>query len=157
MKKTLVLGCGNVFAGDDCVGVRVVEQLSQKTLPPGVEIIKAGTAGSFLLGLIAGAEKVIIVDAVRGDAETGTVMRLTEADLLLKESAYRSTHHLGVAEIIGLGRVVDPENFPQEVVIIGIQIQQQKGWRHGLTPSVAAAVEKAVAAVEREIWGKEAF
>lgn len=150
MKKTLILGCGNIFASDDGVGVRVAERLALKALPAGVEIIKGETAGLFLLDLIRGAEKIIIIDAILGDMEVGTVTRLTEEDLLWNKDALRSTHHLGICEALNLGRITEPGSFPEEVVIVGIQIQEQKELGFGLSPAVEAAVEEAVAAVERE-------
>lgn len=155
MRKTIILGCGNVFAGDDGVGVKVAEKLLEKAFPPEVEIIRCGMAGPFLLDLIIGAKKVIIVDAVLGGEKVGTVLHLTEKDLLYKEGAFRSPHQLDIPEILSLGRVIDPENFPKEIVIIGIQIKEQKRWEIGLSPPVEAAVDVAVAAVEREILGEE--
>lgn len=151
MRKTLVLGCGNIFAGDDGVGVQVAERLRARRFPPEVEIVQGETGGLLLLDSIRGAKKVIIVDAFWGGAQVGEVVRLTEEDLLSQKGFWRSPHHLGIPEILSLVRILEPENFPEEVVIIGIQVPAQRKWSFGLSPLVEAAVEKAVAAVEEEL------
>ena len=48
LKKTLVLGLGNVIMGDEGVGVHVVRALEKHTLPSGVECLDGGTGGFIL-------------------------------------------------------------------------------------------------------------
>ena len=50
---TLVLGLGNILLRDEGVGVRVVEALQRKALPPGVELFDGATAGLDLVDVLA--------------------------------------------------------------------------------------------------------
>lgn len=152
MKKVLILGCGNILAGDDGVGVEVVQALQKEVLPPAVELVEAGVPGLSLLELLPEAEKVIIVDAVEGRKEPGKVLRLTEADLPPAQlSSPLSVHEIGIAEALAWLRNLEPEKAPPELVIIGIQVAKVERWKQGLSPPVAAAIPQAVVLVKKEL------
>ena len=58
-EKTLVLGLGNVLMGDEGIGVYVVRELEEQTLPAGVECLDGGTGGFTLLEI--GIALVVLV------------------------------------------------------------------------------------------------
>ena len=69
--RILVLGVGNTLMRDDGVGVHAVRALADGyELPANVLVVDGGVAGLRLLGDIAAADYLIIVDAVKngGDA-----------------------------------------------------------------------------------------
>ena len=72
----LVLGVGNILLRDEGIGVRVVEAMQKLDLPPEVELFDGATAGMDLLNVLADRRKVIVIDAIEGDYEPGTVLRL---------------------------------------------------------------------------------
>lgn len=71
---------GNRFVDADALGPRVFDRLATRALPPGVAVIDGGTRGPELLADCDGARRVVFVDALRGFAPPGEVVRLTELD-----------------------------------------------------------------------------
>ncbi|WP_433236686.1 hydrogenase maturation protease [Streptosporangium sp. CA-135522] len=77
----LVAGVGNVFFGDDGFGVEVARRLSAAGLPEGAVVADFGIRGIHLAyELLAGYDSLILVDAVPGDDEPGT-LRVVEPRL----------------------------------------------------------------------------
>ena len=75
--RIVVLGVGNILLKDEGVGVRVIEKLQgQYTLPENVRVVDGGTQGLWLLSTIQEADHLIVVDAVLGGDEPGTIYRL---------------------------------------------------------------------------------
>jgi hydrogenase maturation protease len=118
---TVVLGLGNVILSDDGLGVRALERLSSDPrLPQDVTLIDGGTLGLELLSCTAGAERLLILDAIELDAAPGTPARLAGDELLgLPGSA--SVHQLGVADLLAALRIMGEE--PDAVVLLGVQPQ----------------------------------
>ena len=73
-----VIGFGNIFMGDDGIGIRIIERLRQdkgfKDID-NIELIDGGTSGIDLIFILQQAEKAIIVDSflaiVDGEKCTG--------------------------------------------------------------------------------------
>ena len=61
----LILGVGNPLLGDDGAGIRAIEMLAERDLPPNVELQEAGTPGWGLPSWLDGRSSVILVDAVQ--------------------------------------------------------------------------------------------
>ncbi|EMF57074.1 MULTISPECIES: hydrogenase maturation protease [Streptomyces] len=72
----LVVGCGNLLRADDGVGPILVRHLWEGGVPAGVRLVDGGTAGMDVAFQMRGAERVIIVDACRSEAEPGTVFKV---------------------------------------------------------------------------------
>jgi hydrogenase maturation protease len=131
-----VVGVGQQFAGDDGVGREVVERL----LAEGIPATGVNDGAGLLNVLLAGAPRVLVIDAVVGGGIPGTVSVLDRVDL---EEGPRpvSSHGIGVREAIELGERVNPA---LEVILIGISIDPPDSLREGLSPKVAASVGEAV-------------
>jgi hydrogenase maturation protease len=116
LPKTLVLGVGNVLLSDEGVGVHVARELMGMEVPPGVSVIEGGTAGLSLLSLIQGADRLIVIDAVKGEQAPGAVYRFDIDEI---ENSGRglitSVHSLGVREVLDLCALTG--KVPQTVVI----------------------------------------
>ncbi|MCL4425566.1 MAG: hydrogenase maturation protease [Firmicutes bacterium] len=151
MAKTMVIGCGNPLRGDDGVGRAVIQALGGVSLPEEVRLVEAGTPGLALLDILRQADRIIIVDAVAGEGRPGTVFRLRAEDLEKPPPGSCSLHDLGIAEVLALGRLAEPEALPGELVFVGIQAACLEPGREGLSQEVAAAVPRAVQAVLEEI------
>jgi len=143
-----IIGVGNPLMGDDGVGIAVVERLQQETLPAGVEVVDGGTGGLTLLDLMAGADRVILVDAVETGRPPGTVIRLAGADLMLPEQAPAfSLHETALPSVFALGRELGV--LPRSLVLFGVQPASVER-RMGLSPAVAAAVAEVAGRVLAE-------
>lgn len=64
-RRTLILGVGNLLAGDDGFGIHAVRRLRAEGVPDGVDLEDGGTGGVDLLELIAAYDRVILIDLVR--------------------------------------------------------------------------------------------
>ncbi|HAA89871.1 MAG: Hydrogenase maturation protease [Thermoanaerobacterales bacterium 50_218] len=146
--EVLVIGCGNLLAADDAVGLHVARNLKKYQLPPEVKVIEAGTPGLSLLDLWEGINKVIIVDAVRSGAPPGTVFSFDLSDLLAPEMSL-SSHGFNIVDAIELGKALG--QLPEQLVIVGIEILREEPFQEGLSPEVAAAVPQACSRVLEEI------
>jgi len=118
MKKTVVLGAGNELFKDEGVGVHAARILQTKLLPSDVEVIDGGTSPD-IWSLIDGADKLIIVDAVRGGCEPGTIYRFTPQQIVADRGIVTSVHQMGILENLSLMELVGGK--PKETVIIGVE------------------------------------
>jgi len=148
---TLVIGLGNVLASDDAAGIEVVRALSSRGLPPDVRVVEGATVGLGLIDLILDTGRAILVDAVRGGASPGTVLRLNERELSRAALRPFSAHNLGLVEVLKLGDVLYAERMPREIILFGIVAECVEPYREGLSPSVRAAIPRAVDAIMAEI------
>lgn len=145
----LVLGLGNVLCGDDAAGVIAVHRLRREWMvPPWVRIVDGGTLGLELLALVAASDRVILVDAVRGDAPPGTLVRLTGDQVGPAVHARLSAHQVGVADLLSGAALCD--RYPDEVVIVGV-VPQTTELALGCSAPVAASLDGLVAAAAGEL------
>ena len=138
--RTVVVGVGNAYRGDDAVGLEVAERVRLRAAD--VEVVVCEQEPLRLLDAWAGAELVLLVDAVSSGAEPGTVHRLDATGAPVPASVFRgSTHAFGVAEDVELGRALG--RLPERLLDFGVEGAEFRSG-HGLTPAVAAAVEPLV-------------
>ena len=64
--RIVVLGIGNLLLSDEGVGVHVANELMKMNVPPGVSVVEGGTDGFGLLNIITEADRLIVIDAVKG-------------------------------------------------------------------------------------------
>lgn len=149
MGKKVVVGIGNLLLKDEGVGVHVIRALEKRRLPADVELVDGGTAGPDLLPYLSGAERIIVVDALRGGGEPGSVYCLTPDDCEPKAAGDTlSLHDLGV--LVALSDLELLEGRKPRVLIIGVE-PKEIGWGMELTPEVAASVPKVIELVEKEL------
>jgi hydrogenase maturation protease len=147
----LLVGIGAELRGDDAVGLRVAET-ARPRVPPGVEVRVLAEDATTLVEWWAGAELVVLVDAMRSAQPPGGVTRL---DLLepghgavaVGAGVLRSSHAFGVAEALALGRALG--RLPARLIAYGIE-GADFGVGAPMTPAVTAAVDKVVGRVVEE-------
>lgn len=116
---TVVLGLGNLLRSDEGAGVRAVQRLlGDPRVPPGVALVDGGTLGLELISYTAGADRLLVLDAVDTGAAPGTLVRLDAAALQALPGG-ATVHQLGVADLLAGTRLLGRE--PEEVVLIGLQ------------------------------------
>lgn len=148
--KTLVLGCGNILAGDDGVGVRAAEALERENLPRGVCVADGGTPGPGLAEMLLDYHRVLILDAMVGHPP-GRVDIFDWEDLPgLKAPAWH-LHGPGLRESLITAQMHLAGRFPPRVKIIAVRISPPAEWSEKLSPPVEAAVEKVVGLVMEEL------
>jgi len=143
-----VIGLGNTLMADEGVGVKVVKELKKQALPPNVEVYEAGTPGLFLISLIEGFDKVILVDAVELKGPPGTIYRLSFEEGLFETSSPTSMHEIDAITALKIAKHTG--KLPREVVIVGIEPKVVE-LGEGLSPEVEAAIPKAVKLLLNEL------
>ncbi|HKI81170.1 MAG TPA: HyaD/HybD family hydrogenase maturation endopeptidase [Pseudodesulfovibrio sp.] len=143
-ENILVLGVGNVLLTDEGVGVRVVHELmAHYDFPPNVKLVDGGVLGLSLTGTMMEADKVIVIDAVRGDDEPGTIYKF-EWNSRPDHIQYKdSLHQIDLMETMALPLMGDPP----EVTVIGVEFGDIDNYGLELTPQV----EKAVAPLMEQV------
>ncbi len=148
--KIVVLGVGNILLRDEGVGVRVIEELQrQYSLPENVRVVDGGTQGLWLLSTIQQADHLIVVDAVLGGDEPGTIYRLTKNDLPKGLRVKQSAHDSDLVEALNLCALLEAE--PKSVVVVGIEPADIQPFGVDLTEKIAAKVDELVLRVLDEL------
>lgn len=118
-KKTVILGVGNVLLSDEGIGVHVANELMKMDLPPGVSVVEGGTDGFSLLNIITDADRLIVVDAVKGGAEPGSIYRFDANEIRSVPSGFKtSVHQVGILEVIDLSGLIGKT---PRTTVIGIE------------------------------------
>ncbi|MGB6063406.1 MAG: HyaD/HybD family hydrogenase maturation endopeptidase [Desulfomonilaceae bacterium] len=149
-ERIVVLGVGNILLRDEGVGVRVVEELQRRyLLPEQVQVIDGGTQGLWLMSTIQQADRLIVVDAVLGRDEPGTLYRLVGEDLPKGLRAKQSAHDSDLVEALNLCSLLDAA--PKSVVVVGVEPENIQPFGLELTETVAARVDELVLRVVDEL------
>ncbi len=146
--KTVVLGVGNLLLSDEGVGVHVVKKLSEMTLPAEVEVVEGGVEGLGLINVVIGADRLIVIDAVKGGGPPGSIYRFEPDDLTAPTDEYKmSVHEIGVLEVIRLsgllGRTPRTSIFGVEPKSIEMGME--------LSPEIRTKVPKVIELVLNEL------
>lgn len=144
MKKTAVLGIGNILFKDDGIGVRVVQKLEEKGSLPGVDLVDGGTSTMDMLDLFLTCDRVIVVDSLRGGHPPGTIYRLTPEQLGSYNSFNFSLHDVQVLDLVKMAALMG--EYP-EVTIIGIEPKEIEE-SMDLSPEMEAALPGLMELVE---------
>lgn len=129
--KIAVIGIGNILLGDEGVGVRIVEELRKRDLPENVEVHDGATSGIALLNFLEDKDKAIIVDAVKGGGEPGTVYQFSISEALQK-SELVSLHDIDFVtayqtskDILGLTDDITVIGIEPKVIDDGLELSQE--------------------------------
>lgn len=148
--RVLVVGVGNPFRRDDGVGLAVLDRLQQSasrsTDPGQVDMIEESGEPVALISRWTGYDTVIMIDAVSSGAQPGTLHRIECSGGnwdVGRSSARTSTHGLGVAEAVALGRTLG--RLPGKLVVLGVETGDT-GQGKGLSVPVEEAVDAVVSA-----------
>jgi len=145
--KTVVIGVGNRWRGDDAVGLEVIDALRGR-VDDSVSLVHSDGEPTRLLEAFSLAPRVIMVDAVITGAPAGTVHRFSNGELPHQMGIGQSSHLVQLVETIELGKLLD--RLPNGLVLIGIEATDFANGE-GMTRAVENAVTGAVAAVLGEL------
>lgn len=142
-ERPLVIGIGNEWRSDDAVGLVVARRLA--VLDPTLRAAVHGGEPVDLIHEWMDEDEVILVDAVESGARPGTIHRIEAAEPGLANAPARgSTHALGVAEAIALGRALG--RLPGRLLLFGIE-----GGRFDAGASLSPDVERAAEELAHEL------
>ncbi|MGE5398475.1 MAG: hydrogenase maturation protease [Chitinophagales bacterium] len=148
--KVMVVGIGNLLLCDEGVGVHAVNRLQEMELPPGVELIDGGTHSYDLVDVFCQAENLIIIDALQGGGEPGTIYRAPLEDLGLKpEENATSIHQLHFIEAV---RMVNLMGHQPRVMVFGVE-PARIDWDLEMSPEATAKFPRLIELIIQEIRG----
>jgi hydrogenase maturation protease len=132
-----------------------VREVAARWAGGGVEFQEACVGGLRLLEVIAGYDRLILVDAIQTpDGAPGRIYRLSADDPRASLHA-GSTHDLSFRGALAWGRRMGMALPPDDAItIIAIEAADVLTFGEALTPVVAAAVPRAVEAVLAELVGE---
>jgi hydrogenase maturation protease len=150
--KTLLLGLGNPILTDDGIGVYVVRAVAARWSGDGVDFQEASVGGLRLLEVIAGYDRLILVDAIQTpEGAPGQNYRLSPDDLRASLHA-GSTHDLSFQGALAWGRRIGMVLPPDDAItIIAVEAEDVLTFGEALTPAVATGLPNAVEAVLAEL------
>ena len=138
MPRGRIIALGQPAAGDDGVGLAVLEALRARSLED-VELVHARDA-SALLDLLEDDVPTVILDALVG-ADPGSIQLVAPGSLVVSSAA--SSHGLSVERAVALAGALGRPGATR-VRIIGIGIERPRSFGRELSARVAAAVPDAV-------------
>jgi hydrogenase maturation protease len=152
--RTLVIGLGNTILKDDGVGIyaarEVCRRLAKVDAGSRPDFIESEVAGFALMELMAGWERIILLDSIQFDGlAPGAVVRLEPADLRTS-LRLRSVHEIDLPTVMELGRHLGLQ-MPRRVIIFGIQAEDACTFGESLSSSVEGGMDKVVELVLEEL------
>jgi len=145
----MVMGVGNILYSDEGFGVRVVEQLEKEyTFPDNVSLLDGGVLGMNLLGVISGADHLIVVDAVRNQGAPGALHRIAQDAIPERIRLKNSLHQIDLLEALTLCQALD--KVP-ETVILGVEPGDIETLSIELTPVTKDRIEPMIDMVLDEL------
>jgi hydrogenase maturation protease len=150
--KVLVLGLGNPILTDDGVGIYVARAVAQRCSRSDITFAEASVGGLRLLEIIAGYERVIIVDAIRTTGgQPGDLYRLHPSDLHISLHV-GSTHDLSLVGALALGRGLNiPLAQDEAITIWAVEVEDVTTFGETCTPRVQAAIPRVAQMVHHEV------
>jgi hydrogenase maturation protease len=146
--KTLVLGIGNPILTDDGVGIRVAQFIKEAN--PDLEVEETSEAGTALLEVMSGYEKVVIIDSIKmGQGEIGEVYRLELGDLG-HPRYFASSHGIDIPTAVELGKI-SGFDIPECIVVYAIEVKDNSNFGETCTPDI----EEKIPCIASEIMEQE--
>jgi hydrogenase maturation protease len=118
-QKIVILGVGNLLLSDEGVGVHVANELMKMELPSEVAVVEGGTDGFGLLNIITEADRLIVIDAVKGGGAPGSIYRFNINEVQSCPSGFKtSVHQISILEVISLSGLIGKT---PHTIVIGIE------------------------------------
>jgi hydrogenase maturation protease len=138
----LILGCGNPFAGDDQAGLLFIQRLQARG-ESSCELRSMPQASVALLETFSQTDILLVVDAVRSGAPTGTLhlVPLPWPGVEPRGLSRLSGHGWGLKEVLDLASTLG-RPIPR-LLLLGVEVERM-GPSAGLSPAVEQAVALAV-------------
>jgi len=116
--------------------------------PPEVEVVEGGTDGFGLIHVLTRADRLILIDAVKGGETPGSVYRFDLEECRPFPDLYKtSVHQISILEVLNLSGLI---GSPPRTTIIGVEPKSlQMGME--LSPEVEAQIPKVINLVKEEV------
>ncbi len=143
--RARVIALGQPAAGDDGVGLAVLEALRARNIE-GVELCAVAEATA-MIPLLEITTPVIVVDAAVGAGPPGELIVVTPEQLATRGLSPVSSHGIGAVDAIALARVLYGSAVSPAIHVVAITIDPPARYVLAMSDVVARAVPRAVEAV----------
>jgi hydrogenase maturation protease len=140
-----VLGIGNILLRDEGIGCHVVRAL-EGIAPPDVKIIDGETSPD-AWQLLEDADKLVIVDAVKGGGMPGQIYRFHLEEISVEQKPFLSLHDMGLVDSLMLMKL---RHNIGEAVIIGVE-PGELDWGLELSPELQRKMPRIIDAILSEL------
>lgn len=147
MKTLLVMGIGNILLRDEGAGVYCMRELKNQNWPGNVYFVDGGTFTQDLFYVFENYDHLLVLDAVRGGREPGTIYRLEEKDLVENQKQQISLHDIDLLDSLKMAELMGKK---PDLTVLGIEPMEIQ-WEMGLTPEVQEHFPAFVQAAAKEI------
>jgi len=147
-----IIGFGNIYMGDDGVGIRVIEKIKEQGIfadYDNVEVIDGGTSGVDLIFFLEKADKVIIIDAVDAGQGVGEIVAFNISEIIdYKNKVIKSfsLHDIDLKEIFELIRAL---KIDKDLKIIGIN-PKELDYGEKLSPQIENKIPQIISIIKKE-------
>ncbi|MFW5965593.1 MAG: hydrogenase maturation protease [Halodesulfurarchaeum sp.] len=122
MTEQAVVGVGNQIMRDDGLGAAVIDELREQGLQehPSVTLDQAGTTAFFALEAMDGADRAVVVDALRvTGSDPGDLHRMTYSDGAFEDlDPQIHMHDFSFVDALEAG--AGTYDLPEEIVVLGM-------------------------------------
>ncbi|WP_428035537.1 HyaD/HybD family hydrogenase maturation endopeptidase [Amphritea sp.] len=142
--RVMILGIGNLLWADEGFGIRVVETLHEHyRFPANVELMDGGTQGIYLVQHVQRCDLLLVFDAIDYGLEPGA-MKVIHGDDVPKFMGAKkmSLHQTGFQEVLAMAEFTG--DYPQHLLLIGVQPVELEDFGGSLRPAVQAQVDPAI-------------
>ena len=152
--QILVAGIGNAWLRDDGFGGHVAAKLEKRDLPEGVSVFDFGSGGLDLAyEVMRGYHALVLVDVSRQGGEPGTLYVMEpdedEIDAGIEDGEVINPHGMDPQTVLRFVKAVG--GWPGKVVVVACEPLNVEEMGLGLSDEVAAAVDRAVEVVLKQV------
>ncbi|MDR2866787.1 MAG: hydrogenase maturation protease [Methanomassiliicoccaceae archaeon] len=139
----LVIGLGSPIMSDDAIGLRIADAVGRMNIR-NVETLQEAVGGLDIIPMIMGYRNVIITDAIMtGACDPGTIIIFDPEDFE-PTVGNASAHEMNLATAMRIGRQMDPDNMPESVKFVAVEVSDIMTVSENMTAAVTAALPDAV-------------
>jgi hydrogenase maturation protease len=142
--RTLILCLGNERVSDDGIGAEIGRILQALPLPKDIQVKVVQRLRLDLLDELAEVDHLVIVDALKADADPGTCTVVDVSQHCAAVVATGCCHTRDVRDLIHLAREVTPGGLECAITIAGVEREQQDSYGAGFSAAVLSAIPRLV-------------
>jgi hydrogenase maturation protease len=147
--RILIWGIGCTLLSDQGFGVSVIQDLdAHYVFDDPVELVDGGLVGVGLVGLLAGANHLIAIDAVRNNGVPGDFYRWEDETIFQR---FKAKNHVQQVEFLEALAHVQALDHPPHSVLLGIEPEDTNHLACELTPCLAGSKKKMMDCVLAEL------
>ena len=127
------MGIGNTILTDDGVGIKIAQKLKEET--PEFEVMETSEAGMAILELVAGYDKLIIIDSIKTEhGKPGELYKFALEDLK-SATGFVSSHGINIPTAIELGQKVG-YRMPKHISLYAVEVKDNSTFGEECTEEV---------------------